>query len=324
MARVLCLGHAVQDYVFTLPALPSAGVKYRATGFECVGGGPAATGAVAIARLGGEAQLITRLGDDGTGDAILEELDGYGVDIALSKKFHGVASSLSAVIVDAHGERMIINYRNHDLPSATDWLDEDPVMDAIAKAYAVLADIRWPEGAAKVLASAKNKGKPAILDIDGTSRADEALLMSATHLAFAADSACAHAKTDNLRDAIRTLAEQTGAWVCATDGAAGAYYCDGKSSAPDVSPEIDHAPSFPTTPVDTLGAGDVWHGAFALRLADKAPEDEAVRFANAAAAIKVSRPGGRKGAPSLDDVNALLRSDGQLTPIHPSMKERAS
>ena len=61
------------------------------------------------------------------------------------------------------------------------------------------------------------------------------------------------------------------------------------------------------TAVDTLGAGDVWHGAFALRLAEGADELTAIRFASAAAALKCTRPGGRMGAPSRAEVAAFLK-----------------
>ena len=60
MAAVLCIGHAVQDFVFTVDTMPGAAEKYRASAFESIGGGPAATAAVAIARLGGTAQLAAR------------------------------------------------------------------------------------------------------------------------------------------------------------------------------------------------------------------------------------------------------------------------
>ena len=72
MPTVLCVGHAVQDFVFYVPdAAAARGEKYRATRFESVGGGPAATAAVAIARLGGRAVLAARVGDDAAADMIV-------------------------------------------------------------------------------------------------------------------------------------------------------------------------------------------------------------------------------------------------------------
>jgi sulfofructose kinase len=71
-------------------------------------------------------------------------------------------------------------------------------------------------------------------------------------------------------------------------------------------------PAFVVTAVDTLGAGDVWHGAFALALAEGEDEPAAVRAASAAAAIKVTRHGGRAGAPTRAERDALLHDDSLL------------
>ncbi|MGB8327726.1 MAG: PfkB family carbohydrate kinase, partial [Steroidobacteraceae bacterium] len=66
--HVMCVGHAVQDFVFSLATLPDRGAKYRAERFDSVGGGPAATAAVTVARLGGHASLAARVGADAVAD----------------------------------------------------------------------------------------------------------------------------------------------------------------------------------------------------------------------------------------------------------------
>jgi sulfofructose kinase len=63
----------------------------------------------------------------------------------------------------------------------------------------------------------------------------------------------------------------------------------------------------PVQVVDTLGAGDVFHGAYALALAEGKPALAAARFASAAAAIKCGRPGGRAGSPTRGEVEELFR-----------------
>jgi sulfofructose kinase len=69
---------------------------------------------------------------------------------------------------------------------------------------------------------------------------------------------------------------------------------------------LSHHPAFRVAVIDTLGAGDVWHGAFALALAERREEAAAVRFASAAAALKVQRFGGRTGTPRRDELDAFL------------------
>jgi sulfofructose kinase len=296
MAKVLCVGHAVQDFVFAVPALPDRGEKYQATHFETIGGGPAATAAVAIARLGGRAVLAARVGDDAVAAMIVSELEGHGVDCAHVHRCRGHGSSVSAVLIDARGERMIVNHLDAAMPVDTSWL---PAVAATG-AQAVLADTRWPQGALAALEAAREAGLPAVLDADRPIPADGALLRAATHVAFSADALADFTGVRELRAALARVAPGLPGWCCVTAGREGVYAFEGGA--------IRHLPGFEVDVVDTLGAGDVWHGAFALALAEGRPEREAVRFASAAAAIKVQRRGSRTGAPTRDELDAFLRS----------------
>jgi sulfofructose kinase len=296
MAKVLCVGHAVQDFVFAVPALPDRGEKYRATHFETVGGGPAATAAVAIARLGGRAALAARVGDDAVAAMIVSELEGHGVDCTHVHRCCGHGSSVSAVLVDARGERMIVNHLDAAMPVDASWLPAVAAVDA----QAVLADTRWPQGALAALESARASGLPAVLDADRPVPADGALLRAATHVAFSADALADFTDVREPRAALARVAPELAGWCCVTAGREGVYAFEGGA--------IRHVPGFEVDVVDTLGAGDVWHGAFALALAEGRPEREAVRFASAAAAIKVQRRGSRTGAPTRSELDAFLRS----------------
>jgi sulfofructose kinase len=295
MTTVLCVGHAVQDFVFTLPSLPCRAEKYQASRFTSVGGGPAATAAVAISRLGGHALLAARVGDDAIADAIIGELESHGVDCAGVRRFPGCSSSLSAVLIDASGERMIVNHLDPSVPGGAEWLPSPLHCGAAA----VLADSRWPQGAAHALAAAREAGLPAVLDADKPVPRDGGAMAEATHVAFSAD---ALAELTGERDPVaglRSAAAKLTGWSCVTVGAAGVYVMH--------RGDVTHFPGFDVRAVDTLGAGDVWHGAFALALAQGMKEPAAVRFASAAAALKVQRHGGRAGAPARAEVDQLLR-----------------
>lgn len=294
MSRVLCVGHAVQDFVFGVEALPTRGEKYRARSFTTVGGGPAATAAVAIARLGGEALLAARIGDDLAAGLIAAELEGYGVDCRWLRRFAGCGSSVSAVMVDPAGERMIVNHLDAALPRDAAWLPEPHAVDA----RCVLADVRWPEGALAALVQARAAGLPGVLDADRPVPTDGALLRAASHAAFSADALSDYTGDDDLPRALARVAAELGNWCCVTAGAEGVWVASAGA--------VENIPAFPVSPVDTLGAGDVWHGAFALALAEGRREPDAVRFASAAAAIKVTRFGGRKGVPDRAEVDSLL------------------
>lgn len=294
MPTVLCVGHAVQDFVFTVPALPDRGEKYRATGFTSVGGGPAATAAVAVARLGGRALLAARVGADAAADMIVAELRGYGVDCSHVRRCDGCASSVSAVIVDERGERMIVNHLDPSVPRDADWL---PSAAAVG-ARAVLADTRWPEGALAALRSARAAGLPAVLDADRPIPADGQLLRAATHVAFSSDALADYTGIADPARALAQVAPSLPGWCCVTAGGEGVHVIAGGRAR--------HFAAFEVPVVDTLGAGDVWHGAFALALAEGRDEAAAVRFASAAAALKVQRPGGRAGVPARSELDAFL------------------
>ncbi len=296
MQTVLCVGHAVQDFVFSVDRLPEHAEKYAARSLAQVGGGPAATAAVAVVRLGGRALLAARLGQDMVGKLAADELGSYGVDCRYLRHFDGAGTSISAVMVDPSGERMIVNHVDRRMPTEPDWLPKP----AATGAAAVLVDTRWPEGAARALKSAKSAGLPAVLDADRPVPGDGDLLALATHVAFSVDGL---ADLSGHRDPVRGL-EAVGAgipgWCCVTAGARGVFVRRGG--------QIMLHPGFAVPVVDTLGAGDVWHGAFALALAEGMGEDAAVRFASAAAALKVQRHGGRAGVPTRAEVESFLAS----------------
>ncbi|MCG8443922.1 MAG: PfkB family carbohydrate kinase [Caulobacterales bacterium] len=297
MSTVLCAGHAVEDHVFQVPALPTTAAKHQARGFAVVGGGPAANAAVAISRLGGEARLAARVGEDAVGRSIVRDLETEGVDCSLVRAFTGARSSLSAVMVDADGQRMIVNYLDPDLPADPAWL----IGGFPERVDAVLADTRWPTGAAAALARARERGVPGVLDADHPVPREDRLLAAASHIAFSADGLARFLGDDDLKAGVARMAEETGVWCCVTDGAHGVYIA--------ARGAVDHVPAPSVHAVDTLGAGDVWHGAFALALAEGREERAAVRFANAAAAIKCTRAGGRDGAPSLAEVRAFMTAE---------------
>ncbi|MCM2310249.1 MAG: PfkB family carbohydrate kinase [Steroidobacteraceae bacterium] len=294
MPTVLCVGHAVQDFVFTVASLPDRGEKYRATGFTSVGGGPAATAAVAIAKLGGRAVLAARVGADAAAGMITAELDSYGVDCAHVRRCAGCASSVSAVIVDSRGERMIVNNLDPALPVDATWLP----LPATVAAQAVLVDTRWPEGALAALQAARAAGLPAVLDADRPIPPDGALLRAATHVAFSSDALADYTGIGEPARALAEAARSLPGWCCVTTGRDGVHVvARGRAS---------HHAAFEVAVIDTLGAGDVWHGAFALALAEGKDEAAAVRIASAAAALKVQRAGGRAGAPTRAELESFL------------------
>ncbi|MCL4187054.1 MAG: sugar kinase [Rhodobacteraceae bacterium] len=295
MASVIAAGAAAVDFVMTVDALPTRAEKYRARDAAVVGGGCAATAAVAVARLGGTARLATRLGEDEVGAMIVAGLLAEGVDCTLVRRFGGCRSSFSTVLVDAAGDRQIVNFRDPALPAGAAWLETAP----LARFGAALADTRWPEGALALMARARAAGVPGVIDAEAPVVPAADALRLASHVVFSAQGLRDFTGREDLADGLASAEEATGAWVAVTDGAAGALWRAGGT--------VRRAPAFGIRAVDTLGAGDVWHGAFALGLAEGQDETGAIRFAHAAAALKCTRPGGRAGTPNRAEVEAFLK-----------------
>ena len=166
----------------------------------------------------------------------------------------------------------------------------------------MLVDVRWPGAAALALKAARAAGRPAILDADTAPLAVlEQLLPLASHIVASEPAAriiCGQAL--DLETTCTDLASRTDAFVAVTGGSAGTWWFDrtAGSSRHVAAPRIKA--------VDTLAAGDVFHGAFAVALAEAMPIEQALRFASAAAALKCLRFGGRLGAPDRAETLAMI------------------
>ena len=98
--RIICVGHAALDRIYRIEAFPPEPTKVRALEHIEAGGGMAANAAVAIARLGGKAELWSRTGDDAAGVSVRAGLQAEGVDVRYLQAFEGARTSTSAIIVD--------------------------------------------------------------------------------------------------------------------------------------------------------------------------------------------------------------------------------
>ena len=299
--EVLCTGIAVLDAVFRVAQFPVPQAKTQASELVIVSGGCAANAAIAIARLGGRARFAGPLGGpagaDPIGDRIVAALAGEQVDTAGCARVPGVASSMSAICIDPQGERAIVNYRDDRLAAAR---PADPTA-MVATAAAVLADNRFPEFVLPICEAARARGIPVVLDADKPTRSTDVLLTVASHVVFSAEGLRATAGTSDLGEGLARMAAATKSFLAVTDGQSGMLWL-----GPGKPAERRAMSAFPIEPVDTLAAGDVFHGAFALWLAQGHPERAAMRFAAAAAAIKCTRFGGITGAPARGEVEAFL------------------
>ena len=293
---VVCVGIAVLDRVYQVPALATAAGKYRASARHVVGGGVAANAAVTVSRLGGAACFIGVVGNDDVGSAITSGLAEEGVDVAAVRTVVG-QSPESVVQIDAEGERLIVNHASADLFEVAAPVGPDEIDDADA----VLVDMRWPGGAVPALEGAAAAGVPGIVDCDHDPADAPGILEAASHVVFAEATLLAYTGASDVESGLRSARAELGCWVAATAGERGTHWLDDGM--------LRHHPAVPVRAVDTLGAGDVFHGAFALRVAAGDALPDAIEVASAAAALKCTRFGGRTGIPTQDELSRFMESD---------------
>ena len=296
MTKITCVGISVFDYLFEVDHLPEARIKHYARGRREATGGIAATAARAVTRLGGEAALVSRIGDDLPGRAICAELEAEGIDILGVHVLPNARTSLSAVIIDPTGERLVVNDTDMAILTGTDGIALTP----FANADAVLADTRWADAASVAMQQAASLGVPGVLDFDRVPDAAgwEPLLELAPYILFGRQGLAHLTDCERLDEGLRAARRRTTAWLGVTAGEEGVCWLDGEA--------VRHMPAFAVQTVDTLGAGDVFHAAFTLALARNSSIEVALRMASAAAALKCTRRGGGSGAPWAAEVETFL------------------
>lgn len=295
--KIVCVGNLVHDEVFHIDSLPTSGVKTGVLRYEQRYGGPAATAAVAICRLGGTAAYWGRVGPDPAGETAIRLLREFKVDCSGVAVLPEGRTLRAIVLVDARGERSIISDRRS--------LSPDPGVlpaDDLREAGAVLVDSRWPAGAEVALDRARKAGIVTVLDADGgTHGENKVLIEKADHVVFSSEGLRDHAGEGEPEALLRLCSGAPGKVFGVTRGAAGSLWL--------IDGECFSVPAFSVPVIDTTGCGDVFHGAYTLALSECRAPLEAARFASAAAAIKAQRGNGWNGMGDRAAIEALLEAN---------------
>ena len=236
---------------------PAPGTKVAASEFIITGGGCAANAAVAIARLKGRVAFAGPLGgtDDAVSNRILSDLDTEGVDCAGAVRVDGGTASVSLILLDASGEKTIATRRGVNLGRA---LPKDAAA-LVADVDAVLVDNRFPEFVTAVCRAARERKIPVVIDLDQATDVTDPLLALGTHVVSSAEALFGTTGLKDYGAALKKLAGHISGFLAITDGPHGVYWLDGG--------EVRHLPAFKVKVIDSLGAGDAFHGGFTLALA---------------------------------------------------------
>lgn len=295
--RILCIGIPVRDLTFRVDSVPARGSKANATHLAEICGGNALNAAIAMVRLGGRVAFAGPMGDarETSSGFILERMAAEGIDIRHIVRMPDAATPVSAIIIDATGERTLTIYRDPAL-----WAVKlSDAEELLADCQAALVESRCGAFCIDLCAEARRRGIPVIVGVDRAMALTDGLLTAASHLLFSSEQVQETAGVADDGEALKRLAGLTPAFLAATRGPTGTIWLNGAA-------RLEETPAFPVEAVDTLGAGDVFHGAFTLRLAEGGGVREALRFAAAAAALKCSRHGGGQAAPQRIEVEEFL------------------
>ncbi|MDB5415864.1 MAG: hypothetical protein JWR10_4199 [Rubritepida sp.] len=275
---VICLGNVVADHVFRVDEVPQPPAKAQARSYSLNIGGMAANAAIAVRRLGGRAAFWGRVGDDQNAEMLKAGLRSEEIDLTGLHEVPGARSPTSAVLVDRYGERAIMGFRGENLGTDPSWLP----LDMLKGAGAFLCDPRWPEGAQVALQAAEAQDIPTVLDGE---RSETRLLLDLVprvrYAIFSVPGLTNYGSGARAPDALRrAVAEGVTRMAAVTRGEKSTLWLMRGET------EIREMPIFRIDARDTTGAGDVFHGAFALGMAEGMPVEDALRLGTAAGALR--------------------------------------
>lgn len=283
----ICVAHSVEP-----------GGRSPVLDYTVQGGGLTGTAMVACARLGARAKMLGRIGDDEVAEQIAQSLKSEGVDISGLLRVPGGKSFFSMILVDPHTAERTIYFRSDtDIECSTDLIP----LAALNGADALVLDPHWPEGAKVVADRARELGIPIVLDVNPREDILDVLAM-ADYPIISRDTAFALAGRSNYSAALASMLTSGCQAAIITAGADGVYFADESGE--------DHVDGFAVDAVDTTGAGDVFHGAFAFALTQGWGVRDSVTFSSAVSAIKCTKLGGRTAIPTFDETIRFLSARG--------------
>ncbi len=302
MAKVIVVGSTNTDMTVRVPRIPAPGETVLGRDFQISGGGKGANQAIAAARAGGEVVFVTALGTDDLGDRAVASLVAEGIDVQFVRRVGGVPSGVALICVDNAGENSIAVAAgaNRELRPA----DLEPLASILGARDALLVQLEIPIETveAAIRLAARQHARVMLNPAPAQTLPDS--LLAAVSLLTPNEQEMRQLTGVDVRDET-SLARAAGTIhargvrdVIITLGARGAF-----ASFDGVS-ELE--PAFMVDAIDTTAAGDVFSGALAVALVEGRSTRESLRFANAAAALSVTKIGAQASAPRREEIDAFL------------------
>jgi ribokinase len=304
---VVVAGSLNMDFVVTVDRLPAPGETVLGRNFQMIPGGKGANQACAAAKTGAgsvNVRMIGRVGYDVFADHLKASLSAAGVDVSAVNATRSQPTGVALIWVDSRGQNSIVvaSGANHALAAS----EVEAMRPSFRGARMALFQLESPLPTVEAaLALAAGEGVKTMLDPAPAQPLSRGILEKVDFLTPNETEACillgrpaqrvSAADGPSMARALLALGVKA---IVLKLGEQGCFFFDGEREL--------HSPAFPVTPVDTTAAGDTFNAALAVALAEDRPIQDALRFANAAAAISVTRMGAQSSAPTRAEVDALL------------------
>ena len=300
MAKIVGIGANVFDTLYNVPSYPTEDTKMRATASKSAGGGPVGTGLVAAAKLGADTAFIGVLSDDNGGRFLKEDFEKYGMSTDLIHIKSGYRSFASVLWLCADTASRTCVFDKGNLPALE--LDEKQIQ-AVKEAELLMVDGNELDAAVEAAKIAQESGVKVLYDCGGLYPNVERLLAHTDIMIPSEEFSLGHTGCATVEEAAKKLYETYHPEVVViTQGKVGGVIYDGK--------EVVNYPAFTVAAVDSNGAGDVFHGAFAAAVTMGYDYPKCCRFASAVSALKCTGVGARESAPDFETTKKFLKENG--------------
>lgn len=288
------VGLNATDTMIRLPHYPALGSKVEFRSADTLPGGQVATAVAACQQWGPRTRYVGKIGDDHAAAIHRAEFDRLGVEAHLVTA-SGCASQQAVILVDDAGERTVLWKRDNRLTLQPEELKQEWITNARA------LHVDGHDTAAAVVAAgwARDAGVPVVADLDDLYPGVEELLPKIDYLITSRDIPGRLTGNQNLRESLAAARIRYGCRLtAATLGREGVLAWDGS--------RFHYAPAFCVKPLDTTGAGDVFHAGFIYGLLQGWPLPRQLDFACAAAALNCTAAGARGGIQPVDKIEQLI------------------
>ena len=307
MKKILVVGSSNVDFVLGVKEMPKIGETIRGISFANIPGGKGANQACACGKLGGDCTFLSCVGLDSMGDLVLNSLKSANVDVSAVQRLDNTPTGMAFIMVDQTGDNSIVVIPGANGKCKSRFYESH--LDLVDQADIVLTQLETPlDDIYALLKQAKAAGKVTVLNPapapdnipDDVLAAVDWITPNETEL-----SRITGMPADTLEEISAAAAILLGKGVgnvLVTIGSRGVFLCS--------KTEQIHYPTIHTTAVDTTAAGDTFNAAFTVALSEGKTVADAIRFANTAASISVTRKGAQTSIPSREEVDIIVKDNG--------------